>query len=397
MRLASKTLLLCLAATSILAIPAAAQEEAYNPYGGGIIHGQILGFNIYDELVPVVWAEISAWRDGELVAKAYSMAGGYYEIILPVGWYTLKVEEPGYKIASMKIFVSSGSLSSINFVLELSGEPVYKPKPPPPPAKYTVQITVSGLPLGLKTRLYVDGGFRRELEAGEAAKLAFDVGTSHTVSVEERLERDGERYAAEEPSITVSSAAIHEFKYGAEYLLKFATEPKGLPLPSRPKEGWYPAGFIVTTPPAPALIEGPQGVRYRFRAWLLDGVALEGNPAEFEMDGPRALKAAYSTEYLLEVASAYGTPEGSGWYPAGSTATISVQPSVGFLVKRVFVGWSGDYVGEEPVATLTVDKPMRVTAVWIADYTPLAILTAIIAISAAASAVILLARRKAGR
>lgn len=396
MRLETLKITLCLAVALTLAIPAAAQEEAYNPYGGGIVHGQILGFNIYDELVPVVWAEISAWRDGELVAKAYSMANGYYEIILPVGWYTLKVEEPGYKTASMRIFVSSGSSSSINFVLELSGKPVYKPKPPPPPAKYTVQITVSGLPLGLKTPLYVDGAFVRELGAGEAARLAFDVGTSHVVSVEERLERDGERYSSSEPSITVSSAAIHDFKYGAEYLLRFATEPEGLPLPSKPKEGWYPAGSTVTTPPAPALLEGARGVRYRFRAWLLDGVALEGNPATFEMDGPHELKAAYSIEYLLEVASDYGSPKGSGWYPAGSTATISIQPSVGFLVKRVFVGWSGDYAGEEPVATLTVDKPMRVTAVWTTDYTPLAILIAIIAVAAALAA-ILLARRKAGR
>ena len=225
-------------------------DEPYFPYGGGIVYGQILGFNIYNELIPVVWAEVSAWRDGEFVAKAYSMAEGYYELILPVGWYTLKVEEPGYEVESREIFVSSASSSAINFVLELSGEPVYKPKPKPepPPAEYTVHVAVSGLPSGVDTELYVDGVLKEKLKDGEAVELAFKVGTSHNLTVKSLLEEELERYRVDAPSIIVSASAIHEFKYKAEYLLRFKVKPEGLTLPYKPREGWYPAGAAVSTP-----------------------------------------------------------------------------------------------------------------------------------------------------
>jgi hypothetical protein len=374
-------------------------EEPYYPYGGGIVYGQILGFNIYDELIPVAWAEVSAWRDGELVAKAYSMAGGYYELILPVGWYTLRVEEPGYKVISREIFVSSASASAINFVLELSREPVYKPKPRPEPlpAEYTVQVSTSGLPTGMEAELYVDGSLRGVLKDGEVMKLNFSVGTSHNLTVKSPLTRGDERYIADEPSITVSAATIHIFKYGAEYLLRFKVEPEGVSIPSKPREGWYPAGASISTPEAPDLVEGPSGTRYRFKAWKVDGETLDGNPAGFKMDKPHLLELEYSTEYQVTVSSPYGDPKGSGWYPAGSTAEISVQPvsTVNPLVRMVFQGWSGDYTGREPVARITVEKPMHIAAVWAADYTPLIILTilATSALAAAAIAIILHRRR----
>lgn len=386
--------LLCLLITVSFMGPVLCQDDDYYPYGGGIVYGQILGFNWFNELIPVVWAEVSAWRNGELVNKAYSMGGGYYEIILPVGWYTLVVEEPGYKTVSREIFVSSGSSTAINFVLELSMEPIHKPKPKPP-AQYRVQVAVSGLPDKVKTKLYVDGAVETELGDGETCQLSFDEGTQHKLSVTEMLESDGERYIADQPSVTVSAETSHEFKYQAEYLLKFATEPEGLTLPSEPKAGWYPDGVKVTTPTAPTLLEESWGVRYRFKAWTLDGKELEGNPAEFTMNSPHLLKAVYSKEFLVEVSSPFGEVEGSGWYPAGSTATITVQPSLGFWVKQVFTGWTGDYVGKNPKAAITVNKPMRIAATWIVDYTPLTIVITAVAAAALASVIIALKRRKA--
>lgn len=373
-------------------------DGPYYPYGGGIVYGQILGFNLYNELIPVVWAEVSAWRDGELVAKAYSMADGYYELILPVGWYTLRVEEPGYETESREIFVSSASATAINFVLELSGEPVYKPKPKPkpPPAEYTVQVTVSGLPSGMETELYVDGALGGGLKSGEDVELTFKVGTSHNLTVKSLLEREGERYSVDEPSIIVSAATIHEFRYEAEYLLRLKVTPEGVPAPSKPVEGWYPAGALVSTSEALNLVEGPPGVRYRFKAWRLDGETLDGNPVEFTMDRPHLLELEYSTEYQVTVSSPYGEPKGSGWYPAGSKATISIQPSIPVnpLVRRVFQEWSGDYTGKEPVAEITVNKPMHIAAIWTVDYTPLIVLIALIAVGLAVAAIAIAIHRR---
>ncbi|MEM2123615.1 MAG: carboxypeptidase-like regulatory domain-containing protein, partial [Candidatus Bathyarchaeia archaeon] len=302
-------------------------DEPYYPYGGGIVYGQILGFNIYDELIPVAWAEVSAWRDGELVAKAYSMAGGYYELILPVGWYTLRVEEPGYKVKSMEIFVSSASASAINFVLELSREPVYKPKPQPepPPAEYTVHVSVTGLSKGMEAELYVDGALFGGLEDGEAVELIFKVGTSHNLTVKSPLRRGDESYIVDEPSIMVSAATIHIFNYEAEYLLRFKMEPEGVSISSKPREGWYPAGTSISTPEAPELMEGPPGTRYRFKAWKVDGEPLSGNPAIFEMDRPHLLELEYSIEYQVTPSSPYGDPNESGSHPAGPTPEISIQ------------------------------------------------------------------------
>lgn len=387
-------MLLSLLVLTSLAGSVLCQDDAYYPYGGGIVHGNVLGFNWFNELIPVVWAEVSAWRDGELVAKAYSMAGGHYEIILPVGWYTLVVEEPGYKTVSREIFVSSGSSTAINFVLELSMEPIHKPKPKPP-AQYRVEVGVSGLPEKMKTKLYFDGVVETELGTGETCQLSFYEGTQHKLSVTEMLEQGGERYIADQSSVTVSAETSHIFKYRAEYFLKFATEPEGLSLPSEPRTGWYPAGETVTTPTAPTLLEESTVLRYRFKAWSLDGKELEGNPAEFTMNSPHLLKALYSKEFFVEVSSPLGEAEGSGWYPAGSTATITVQPSLGFWVKRVFTGWTGDYVGREPTATITVNKPMRIIATWTVDYTPLTILIIAVAAVALASVITAMKRRRA--
>ena len=387
-------MLVSLLALTSLAGSVLCQDDAYYPYGGGIVHGQVLGFNWFNELIPVVWAEVSAWRDGELVAKAYTMAGGHYEIILPVGWYTLVVEEPGYKTVSREIFVSSGSSTAINFVLELSMEPIHKPKPKPP-AQYRVEVGVSGLPGKMKTKLYLDGAVETELGTGETCQLSFDEGTQHKLSVTEMLEQDGERYIADQPSITVSAETSHTFNYRAEYLLKFATEPEGLTLPSEPRTGWYLAGEAVTTPTAPDLLGESGGVRYRFKAWSLDGKELHGKAAGFVMDAPHLLKAVYSKEFLVEVSSPIGEAEGSGWYPAGSTATITVQPSLGFWLKHVFTGWTGDYVGRDPTATITVNKPMRIIATWTVDYTHLTILIIAVAAAALTSGIIAVKRRKA--
>jgi hypothetical protein len=91
--------------------------------GGGMIHGTVYGFNMWDEFVPIEWASVTA-ADGQYSFVAYSGAGGSYEMFVPAGTYNVTVAPPGYKAYSMSVTVSDGSSSAINFYLEQSGVPV---------------------------------------------------------------------------------------------------------------------------------------------------------------------------------------------------------------------------------------------------------------------------------
>jgi hypothetical protein len=86
------------------------------------------------------------------------------------------------------------------------------------------------------------------------------------------------------------------------------------------------------------------------------------------MTAPKTITADWRNEYLLTIESAYGEPEGAGWYDEGSTATISVPESAGVIVRQFFTGWSGDYSGDTASASVIMDEPKTVTADWRTDY-----------------------------
>jgi hypothetical protein len=88
-----------------------------------MITGSVYGFDMYDELQPIVWATISAYN-GQTTFTSYSGGGGYYEMYVPSGSYNVTVVEPGYLAYTNAVSVAPGSASSINFYLEQSHVPV---------------------------------------------------------------------------------------------------------------------------------------------------------------------------------------------------------------------------------------------------------------------------------
>jgi hypothetical protein len=104
-------------------VAAQSQPGQYYGSGGGMISGTVLGFDMYDELQPIVWAAIYA-DNGQRTFIAYSSSGGLYEMFVPVGTYNVTVLEAGYKQISSSVSVSDGSSSIINFNLEQSHVPV---------------------------------------------------------------------------------------------------------------------------------------------------------------------------------------------------------------------------------------------------------------------------------
>jgi len=109
------------------------------------------------------------------------------------------------------------------------------------------------------------------------------------------------------------------------------------------------------------------------------------------MNQPYTATAKYTTQYQLVVNSAYGNPQGTGYYDNGSTAQFSVTTPVGFPIQQIFVQWQGDYTGTSPQGSIVMDKPHVVTAAWSTSYLPLIV---IIIIAAAIVGALLFWRRR---
>ncbi len=171
-----------------------------------------------------------------------------------------------------------------------------------------------------------------------------------------------------------------------EYLLTIESaygEPEG--------EGWYDEDSTATI--SIASVQEPT-VRHNFIGWSGDCTGSEA-AASIIMTAPKTVTADWQNEYLLTIESAYGEPEGEGWYDEGSTATISIPESTGAIVRQFFTGWSGDFDGTTTSASFTVNSPMVVTANWRTDYLQLYIvIIAIVVILGAFGAWFIIRRRR---
>lgn len=118
--------------------------------GGGHISGHIYGFDMYDQLRPIEWAQVSA--AGSPYAQPFTTTSnhnGFYEMFLPAGEFNLTVSSPGYLSKSMMITVPNGSSQSLTFTLEQSKVPI--PEFPSYAAPIALLLAMAGLAI-LKRR-----------------------------------------------------------------------------------------------------------------------------------------------------------------------------------------------------------------------------------------------------
>jgi len=93
-------------------------------FGGGFVSGFVYGYSMYDELIPINWATITASND-LYTFTTYSYADGGYGFYLPTGTFNMTVDEPGFIPQSRSITISDGSSTSgFNFFLERSNVPI---------------------------------------------------------------------------------------------------------------------------------------------------------------------------------------------------------------------------------------------------------------------------------
>jgi hypothetical protein len=171
-------------------------------------------------------------------------------------------------------------------------------------------------------------------------------------------------------TVNISASTVYVATYRTQYYLTIESD-----LAVLDGEGWYDGGTEVSLTADSTPQESP-GTLKTFMTWTVDGEALSGNPITVKMDSAHVVTALRSTQYQLTVLSNRGETQGSGWYEAGSEASISVRSTSGVIVRRVFAGWSGDSSAMDKNATVMMDGPKTVEALWKADYAQLYILIA---------------------
>ena len=121
MRQAS-TFVTILVVCTVFLIPFLAGANAQ--LGGGVIRGRIWGYTWLDEAVPLVWAKVSAYMDGQLVGEVSTGSSGSYVMYLPRGNINVTVDYPGFLVQSKIVSISEGGTMSMDWYLEKSGLPI---------------------------------------------------------------------------------------------------------------------------------------------------------------------------------------------------------------------------------------------------------------------------------
>jgi hypothetical protein len=246
------------------------------------------------------------------------------------------------------------------------------------PNTYDTTISLNGVPSDVSVNVNVDGQTQGAMTGSEIKKLTFTIDTQHVVSVDQYVSGTaGVRYYCAQNTWNVGSSGSRSFDYETQYQFTVATSPDGVTQVTG--GGWFTQGSTTQTSTAANTLNGPPGTQYVFEGWQVDGANQSGNPISVTMDKPHTAIAAYQTQYQLIVDSAYGNPQGSGYYAAGSTATFSVTSPEGYVIQQVFTGWTGDFTGNSATGSINMDKPHTVHANWMTSYFQLYIIGGVIA------------------
>src|SRR5206468_1591107 len=149
-------------------------------------------------------------------------------------------------------------------------------------------------------------------------------GTYHTVAVSTlQSGTPGVRYrftswsdgGAASHVVAFTASTSIEANFSAEYYLAVNSSVSGAS-----GSGWYDAGSPATAILSTTMESSGPGARFLFVGWSDDasGTAPTSNP--IVMDAAKVATAIWTTQYELQVVTAYGEVSGQGWYDAGSTA-----------------------------------------------------------------------------
>lgn len=154
----------------------------------------------------------------------------------------------------------------------------------------------------------------------------------------------------------VTISALYKTQYYVSVASEYGT-PDGV--------GWYDAQSDATISIQSPINATQQGVRYMFTGWGGDFNGT-GNPIALQVNQPLNLTASWKTQVYFAVDTGdHAVSTGTGWYDKGTLVNFQVippQPSNG--TWYIFNGWSGDYSGSSLSGTVTLSKPVTISAAW---------------------------------
>jgi len=232
----------------------------------------------------------------------------------------------------------------------------------------------------------------------------YDEGSTARVSVEDTLpvsEGTQLKFVEWRGDLTSTSAILSFTVDGPKSLSASWKTQHFLTIEKSPEEGgvyassgWLDEGTALTVRADDFLEIVPGLTRLVFTGWS-GAVSSSDVRVTVTLDTPKTLVATWTTvQHYLTVKSRFGEPQGEGWHDEGSMATFTVTSPVGFLIQDVFTRWSGDITSTSLAATVIMDRPRTVTAIWRTDYTQLIIVVAAAAITVAAGMLLVSSRRK---
>ncbi|MGC9086516.1 MAG: Ig-like domain-containing protein, partial [Thermoproteota archaeon] len=133
---------------------------------------------------------------------------------------------------------------------------------------------------------------------------------------------------------------------------------------------WYEVGQGVTVSMPQTVIYYGNGTRRVFKGWYENGsLVSNGLSLSIVADRPRTIVAGWETEYEVNVSSERGVVNGSGWYKADTSTTITISPTQvekDFFTNYVFEGWkvNREIVSTSPTYSFVVKKPVALVASW---------------------------------
>ncbi len=145
------------------------------------------------------------------------------------------------------------------------------------------------------------------------------------------------------------------------------------------QDNWFDldSKISVVVPKGSEVEEGK--VRKAITGWSLDKTKMQvvlNDDTEFfnsptiQMSNFHTVDFTTQTQYKLDVLSQFGTTTGTGWYNKGSEVTVSVVPPGDVLIRNVVDHWEGpDVESSGNTATLVINGPTTVQAIWNTDYT----------------------------
>jgi uncharacterized repeat protein (TIGR02543 family) len=201
------------------------------------------------------------------------------------------------------------------------------------------------------TRVYVSATNPSILQAN-AVRLSFNGWTGDLTGTSPFLE------------VNMTRPVSVKANWTTQYYVTILT-PIGTPTGS----GWYNAGQVATVGVNSPIIQNTSGERFLLTGW---NSSIAGNraTAQITVHAPVILMATWKAQYELNIQSAYGTPQGAGWYDAGTEVSVNIQPQLNYAnsTRRIFTGWTGDYTRQSTSLTVQMNSAKTVTANWTTQY-----------------------------